>query len=601
MRPLEFNLRPAAARQPHAEALPCPQQKEATISMATTGDPGDRLNSTVGIEVPAGAWMFIRSARRTDLITAELVVRGATSMEASSVYRTDSTPWGIEERLGFALPTDVQKTLQNLPVAPAAKPAVSAPISWIRTADYQPWRASIVILPQLPDLTTYGSLLSLDPPIRVWENGPYRIDVVDSALAFNNRENPALRVSYRIWHDQRIIFSSNALPAPLGSDLQGDGTLRRIADHVLAGSKRRALTVSQQEFLTNRSAELQALLTPPTAPYPIGTRVKVRGLAGSTPASGIITETVVATDGALHYGWRPDVARLPGHPMGRLLDRRLLAPARHVQPTLNSPDAALTGTQAPDVLAYGAKVRTIDDPRFATGTVLRAILRPDGPPTYDVQPDGHSPDPVRIPAAAVEPVAGTAWPTVQALLDARTEAGVPLEHGELLITLREATFVTDGPTGPQPALPAQEWPSLDPILDPDSPDLPASPNYGMPPTTTPPRIVIEDDYVRVIDPRHELLIAPNRIFEAALSHPRENLVELLTRVPDLHLGGDESLVTLAALTAQHLPDEIPTVSTSTPELATPEADPITAIDTNPVDLGPLPDSNPETPDINFGP
>ncbi|WP_154675476.1 hypothetical protein [Parafrankia elaeagni] len=548
---------------------PCLQQKEPTISMATNGGNSDHPNSAVGIEVPAGAWMFIRSARRTDLITAELVLRNGTSKEAASVYRTDSTLWGIEERLGFALPTDVQKTLQEMPVTPAARPAVSAPSSWIRTADYQPWRASIVVLPQLSGLTTYGSLLSLDPPIRVWENGPYRIDVVDSTLAFNNRENPALRVAYRIWHDERVIFAANTLPAPLGSDLQGDGTLRRIADHVLAGAKRRTLTASQREFLTHRSDELQSLLTPPAAPYPIGSRVKVRGLAGATPASGIITDTVVADDGSLRYGWRPDVARLPGHPMGRLLDRRLLAPAQHVQPTLSSPDAGLTGTQAPDILAYGAKVRTIDDPRFATGTVLRAILKPDSPPTYDVQPDGNSPDLVRIPAAAVEPLAGTAWPTVQALLDARTEAGIPLEHGELLITLREATFVTDGPTGPQPALPAQEWPSLDPILDPDSPDLPALPNYGIPPTTTPPRIVIEDDYVRVFDPRHELLIAPNQPFETALTYPREKLIELLIPAPDLHLGDDESLVTLAALAARHFPDEIIDASAarsgSTPE------------------------------------
>ncbi|WP_347177009.1 hypothetical protein [Parafrankia sp. EAN1pec] len=446
---------------------------------------------------------------------------------------------------------------------------------------------------------TYGFLMNLNGPIRTWEHGPYRIDAVSTTLTFEDEHSPSLQLAYRIWHNERVIFASDTLSVALGSDLESDTTLRRIANHALDGRSARPYT-PQREFLTRHGAELRSVLAPPTAPYPIGTRVKVRGLTGTTPASGIITDAILAADGSLHYGWRPDVARLPGHPMGRLLEWQLLAPAQHVQPTLQAPDAALTNTQAPDVLVYGAKIRTIDDPRFATGTVLRAILKPGGQPTYDVQPDDGTPGPVRIHAAHVEPVAGTAWPTVQSLLDARAEAGVPLETGEILVTLREATFVADGPTGPRPALPPQEWPSHDPILDPDSPDIPTPPKRGMPPTIAPPRIVIEDDYVRVYDPRHELLDAPHRIFETALSYPREDLIALLTAVPGLQLGGDESLVTLAALAAQNVPDEINVTLTPDPNGPEREHDLSTRPDPEIANPARPPDEGLDPPDLDPG-
>lgn len=590
---------PASAPAPLL-AVPHRQQKEPVITVANNSD-GQRhpRTSLAEIQVPAGAWRFRRSPRNAGRVNAELVFRGEKSTYTTAVYGTEGTLWGIEGQLGFALPTAIQEILQHAPETRPAKTRVSPPSPWIRSADYQPWRASKVLAPDMPAVT-YGFLMNLNGPIRTWEHGPYRIDAVSTTLTFEDEHSPSLQLAYRIWHDERVIFASDTLPVALGSDLESDTTLRRIAKHALDGRSARPYT-PQREFLTRHGAELRSVLAPPTAPYPIGTRVKVRGLTGTTPASGIITDAILATDGSLHYGWRPDVARLPGHPMGRLLEWQLLAPAQHVQPTLHAPDAALTSTQAPDVLVYGAKIRTIDDPRFATGTVLRAILRPGGQPTYDVQPDDGTPGPVRIHAANVEPVAGTAWPTVQALLDARTEAGIPLETGELLVTLREATFVADGPTGPRPALPPQEWPSHDPILDPDSPDIPSSPKHGMPPTAAPPRIVIEDEYVRVYDPRHELLVAPNRTFEAALSHPREKLVELLTAAPHLYLGGEESLVTLAALAAQHFPHKINTIPTPSTEEAAPEAKPINATDPNITDLNPSTDNDPEPPDLSLGP
>ncbi|CUU56589.1 hypothetical protein Ga0074812_108117 [Parafrankia irregularis] len=566
--------------------------------------PGQRPPGTahVEIQVPAGGWRFRRSPGNTGRITAELVIRGENPADRISVYGAESTPWGIETQLGFPIPATVREALRLIPPA-ATNPGlrISAPAPWIGASDYQPTRASMVHLPDTFNVFTYGTLLHIKPPIRTWEEGPYRIDVVGTELTFENRDSPTLQVAYRIWHDQRVVFASGDLPVPIGSGIQADATLRSIADHALTAGTGREPTDLQREFLAKHSAELRSVLTPPTAPYPIGTRVKVRGLAGATPASGIITDAIVDDDGSLHYGWRPDVARLPGHPMGQHLDQQLVAPAQNVQPTLHSPDAGLSSTQEAEVLVYGARVRAIDDPRFATGTVLRAILKPGGQPTYDIQPDQSSYAPIRIHAADVEPIAGTAWPTLQALLDARADAGISLESGELLITLREATFVRDGPTGPLPAFPPQEWPSQDPILDPESPDIPISapPHRGHPTPTPAPRIVIEDDYTRVYDPRHELLIAHKQPFEIAISQPREKLVELLNTLPDLHLGGDESLVTLAALAAQHMPDEVNSIFTAGPVADTRNPGQVPAADPDFDDIHPPSAGDTEPPDIDL--
>jgi len=81
------------------------------------------------------------------------------------------------------------------------------------------------------------------------------------------------------------------------------------------------------------------------------------------------------------------------------------------------------------------------------GQVLRAV-RGDTGLLYDIRPDPPA-EPERLPASRVEPVAGTAWPSIGHLIDARAADGVPLQAGEILAAGAELAHVVAGANGVQ--------------------------------------------------------------------------------------------------------------------------------------------------------
>jgi hypothetical protein len=439
---------------------------------------------------------------------------------------------------------------------------------------------SVGVLPAEPSLTvprrhnrvytpqngprTYGWLLHAAPPIRSWENHRYRLEILGADIR-HGPDGQATLGAYRVWAGGRIILAGDDLDLT-SMDPTSDDALRRLAQQCLSWERAaRGYTARQTAFLQHDLADLQAALATPAAPYPPGTRIHARGTQDATAALGTVVATAHDNAGNLHYLWRPDVYDLPGHPFrDHHIDHTLASPDHLVEPTLRGPDTATHGPNAAFVLTYGSRIRTIDHPHIDQGTVLRVHIARDEL-TYEIRPDGDT-DTVRIPALDVEPIAGTAWPTIDAILDARTAAGIPLADDEILVALREVTTTSQGPSGPVVDAPSRPIDSFDVTLDPHAPELPATTfeEFRLDPATRATFITVNGDTVRILDTTHGFIDVQADALIAALRRSDADLHSLLAQHSTVDLDGTESHLTKAALAAAHVPDIITTTTADGP-------------------------------------
>ncbi|WP_157902515.1 hypothetical protein [Frankia sp. KB5] len=323
--------------------------------------------------------------------------------------------------------------------------------------------------------------------------------------------------TYRVWVDGRIILAGDDLDLTTVDPLSDDA-LRRLAGQLLSWERApRGYTARQITFLQDDLAALQTALAIPVPPYPPGTRIRAHGVTDGTTSLGTTITTARDNTGNLHYVWRPDVYDLPGHPYRHHhIDHTLTSPERLVEPTLEGPDTAVDGPNAPAVLTYGGRIR----------------------------------------AHEVEPIAGSAWPTIDSLLAARTAAHLPLADEELLVALRELTTTTRGPLGPAVNRPARPIHSFDVTLDPHSPELPASAFdwFRRDAATRPAFLTVTGDTVRILDAAHGFIDVRAAALQEALRRSDADLATLLARHSTVVLDGAESQLTKAALAAAHVPD-----------------------------------------------
>uniref|UniRef100_UPI0010418CBF hypothetical protein n=1 Tax=Candidatus Protofrankia californiensis TaxID=1839754 RepID=UPI0010418CBF len=424
--------------------------------------------------ITTGCWWAISHHPTTGIYTANAFPRTGGWFTADASPPSDPllrvhavTSWQLEERLGFALPTDVHEVLRDLALAyqPYPDPTqVTGADALVVPLSFRPSRTSRVDL-YGDRAGTYGRLMHANTPARTWTDGTIQIDVIPTAPVTVGG-TPRHQLGYRIWHDQTVVIAADDITMPITDNPRGDDTLRAIVNLTVHTPPDR-LSPRQRDFLDTHGEKLSDALTPPHGLYPPGVRVTVIARDGQAPTTGIVTGAVTDPDGTvIDYLWRPDLADLPGHPWRDHPDRVMASPAHRVRPTLTPAD---TGCSRPGVLAFGARVRSVDDPVFTDGTVLRAF-REDGGTIYEIQPDDPTWPSVRLPADDVIPTAGTAWPTLNSLLDARDQAGIPLRDGETLTTVREATEVAAGLSGPIPLYPLRRTASHDPVLDPDTLD-----------------------------------------------------------------------------------------------------------------------------------
>jgi hypothetical protein len=378
-------------------------------------------------------------------------------------------------------------------------------------------------------------------------------------------------VGYRVLDRGEVVFAGTdaVLDAADRTDSTAAVRAALTAVRVRPGGGERGLTRRQRRLLNAYGVALAAAEHPAAHPYPPGTRVRVSDPTADHPVGGTVLAAVVDRDGDLRYQWRPDAADLPGHPWRDQPGWALHTAATQVHATLDSPDLHTANPDGqPALLATGALVAAIDDPRFTTATVLRAYAG-DGPgPRYEIQPHDSGGGPVEIPVHEVTGVAGTAWPSVHDLLLARAGADLPLRPFEVVIALRDCGIVTDSPHGPHlhtRYLLHDVGAALDPAHS-------AAPVRCPTPVDAPPRLPTlsaTGGVVRLDDPAHGRLAVPAPLMTAALDAGPGPVAAILARRPWLPAGPHPPIVA-AALAALHAPGEVATL-TAAPPTADPSA------------------------------
>jgi hypothetical protein len=471
------------------------------------------------------------------------------------------TVGALEERLGFPLPAGIRERLAaDQRVTPAASqpardfaflddadPSAGARVVGVPPEE-RPDPASAVRVAGAPD-TTYAAALRDDPrPPRVWEDAGFRLELLHAALRVaGDSAPPAQDVTYRLTHQGTVMFSGDDVTAPADADVTSDDAVRAVLTVLCRTEPDVHLTPAQTAFLAEHALDLAALVAVADPPYEPGTRVSVTRPDATGQLTGVVTEALADLTGEVTaYAWRPDAADLPGHPWHDNPRHALITSADRVTPTLAGPENGLAGWPASEPPGFGATVvLSADDGEQVTGVVQRTIAGPGGL-ACDVAPDMPGTEQVRVLATGLDPVAGTAWPSLEHLLVARAAAGVPLHPGEVLSAGGQTRQVVQGPDGPV-------------LTDRDTPS-PAElgPMPVHPGTTT---VEQRGELTRIGDPHHGWLTVPTELFAAAMRLPDDVLAShLRSGAAGLYLNEREARVTLAALAALHTPDVLATPS-----------------------------------------
>ncbi len=569
----------------------------------------DGASFPVCVQVPAGWWRLYRQTgpESGDLYVAELVAGavGPGSARQPTFRTRQPSVWRLEEELGWSVPLSCHVAIEEAPpwVADGVQPlslvhppgdgmptflGSPGPVSLEPHAHeerFWPWRASIVLRAHQPP-ATYGRLGQAEDPRRSWPHGSTRVEVVaNRTLA----EGAGHEIAYRIRDRDQVVFTGSDVRLHNGESPTSPVAIRAVVAAVTSRPER-SLSTRQRRFLDAEGAGLTAAACPPGDPYPAGTRIAVDHPERDWYTTGTVRGSAVSSTGVRVYRWRPDVADLPGHPWRADPDRVLETPWYRASATLEGADRNTESPYGQLVLATGARVATVDDPRFTVGTVLRTFVA-DGPPRYEIRPHDAALAPVTLNATDVTPLAGTAWASVDDLLLARALAGLELRPDELLFTVGDCALVVDGPHGPHVharyTLPSADDSTLAP--DPRLPRAVAAPPADGSAAGSPVvQLRLVDGVRHVRHPTLGHLAVPEQLFIAALLVRPDRLLPVLDRYRWLPAGPWPHLVT-AALAALHAPADVAALATARPDHGQPPT-------TGPPATGPPP-PNAEPPNL----
>ncbi|MBL7519638.1 hypothetical protein I6A84_16415, partial [Frankia sp. CNm7] len=511
----------------------------------------------VCVQAPAGWWrIFPLAAGAGREYVAELVTTGPGTPTRPLRRIRQSSLWTLEEHLGWPLPRTCHTILgaatpESANRAVAGRPdrghprhlarsghrhlAPTTPPPRGRADRYRPSRASLVLRADHPP-ATLGRLLHAEPAERVWTHGETRVEILTTRPAAPLLDADT-QITYRVFHRGVLLFAGNDAHLPATRRPAPSRAVRVVVITIMTAAARRPLTDPQRAFLTAHGPALTHAARPVEHPYPPGTAVAVTDPEYAWYTTGTVLAHATGPDGHLAYQWRPDVADLPGHPWRDHPGWAAQSPADRVHATLDTPDTHSDAPAAtPPILATGALVTAIDDPRFTVATVLRAFVS-DSAPRYEIQPHNTAGPPLAVRAEDVAPLAGTAWPTVTDLLLARAAADLDLRPGEVLTALRDMAVTSDSPHGPRiharVALPA-----VDLVLDPDGGpppvDAPPAPRTPIPVAS----LTTADGIRHVHHPDHGHLAVPDALFTAAYQADHTALADILARRPWLPANPD---------------------------------------------------------------
>ncbi|MBL7498308.1 hypothetical protein I6A84_16420 [Frankia sp. CNm7] len=541
----------------------------------------DTMSFPLCVQVPGGWWRFfpVEGGAAEREYVAQLVAFPAVPSSVAPTFLTrQPSLWKLEEQLGWAIPLAGHTVLRT--AAPwlalgrygALRPAGTGSALFTHRADTalpdealaagcRPARARLVLRAGHPP-TTYGRLLYAENAARRWAYGPLRVEILtpEPAAGTTADGDHAPRLAYRVYDQTRVVFVGDDVPLP---DAGADSTaaIRAVVTAITA-DRGGVLTSNQRHFLAADGVGLAHAVRPFAHPYPPSTpvTVTVADPARGGPATGLVLASATGPDGGLVYLWRPDVADLPGHSWRTHPTRALPAPAGVVEATLGTPDVRTHDPAGePVLLATGALVAAIDDPRFHVATVLRTFAG-DGPsPRYEIQPHDTAAGPIEVNAGEVIPLAGTAWPTSRGLLHARDDGGLPLRPFELIVAVRDYGVATDGwpgihfeAVGDLPPAPA----TLDPTAHTHAVDVTPGPPPRRPAPHQQEAAATGFDGVRHLwHPELGHLAVPHRLYAQARDADPARLAAVLERRPWLP-AGPHSAELAAVLAALHAPAEL---------------------------------------------
>jgi len=470
--------------------------------------------------------------------------------------------WDLEVLCGFPLPASGHGYLRASDTRGAPHdppPASPSP----RPADSQPSRLDAVAFAVWT--SSYGRWQHDDPVLRAWREHTVGIDIV--GLAGPAPLPGTTMIGYRVWDAGRIVASRANLVVPtvaVRTDWAGqDPAVRAVVSAVTPDLP--APVAVQRAWMAEHGDWLAGLVEPPTAPYPPASRVAVDVGYYRPPATGRVVAAVHRADGELvGYRWTPDLFALPGHPYEDQPGREMFSRAGRVFPTLRPADTGVrSGSYTRWSFGFGGRVRAVDHPDVELGTVVRVDIGDPDRPRFQIQPDSGGAA-VWLRSAEVAILAGCAWPTIDALREAREVAGVELLPGEVLIATGDlADVVRDGDqlvVGP----PVPSRIPADPLFDPDSdqPEARVADLSRAPATASGLRLVNDHVGLFLLTPDDRAIPSPPAGYLAAWRVPADVLGELVGRHrPDLlpASGSAADAATrdlLAVVAAVHLGDEL---------------------------------------------
>ena len=499
-------------------------------------------NVTVG--TAGGHWTLAWHAEHATFTATHRRHNGRVDVELGAAPGALPTLGALEETLGWPLPDAARDALTD---ARRQQPALAIPrgaaipeLDRPRPADTRPGWSSPVTVGDIDD-APYGLLCEQDRPLASVEVGDTRVDVLD---ATPDPASGATRVTYRLTHQSRVLFSGDDVNAPPGATLTTDADLAALLA-VLSdpdpAHRARSLTHPQSAFLAEHHERLIAAPAA-THPWPSGTRIAHDD--HGVRRTGTVAHAVTGRDGdPLAYAWRPDIAGLCGHPWRYEPDLLLISAPQNLTLTLTASDRNLGEPGAP--LAFGAVVAYPDPATCerAEGTVIRAFADGDTV-TYQIQSNTAEARPaLTVNSRDCAPLRGTWWASAAELVAARRAAGLEIVDGELLAG-RDRTISRAG-NHPAPHGPTGETTAAALTVDVDGEPAPSLV-----------KVSTHGQLTRVGDPDHGWLVVGTDAWLAAMCRPADELRAAITdRAPNV-LTGTEPRPTLAALTARHAPDTL---------------------------------------------
>ncbi len=231
--------------------------------------------SPVKIEVPGGWWRCNPIIRRgvPGSIAAELFTQPQARWPQ---LQARGYIWRVEEMIGFPLPGAAHAALRRAPAQPfylrRDQPITIDDV--LRDAALRPQPASAAHINGRPP-TLYAHLGDRRP-LRRWKYGDVRIDILTAGVT-QLRAATGSRLSYRIFHQELVMFAGDDVTIPATMSPRSDAALQRVVAGLAGEWDRNYLNDRQRDFIASHGPEVVAavqlqpgLRTIPLEPAPVG-------------------------------------------------------------------------------------------------------------------------------------------------------------------------------------------------------------------------------------------------------------------------------------------------------------------------------------------